>query len=137
MSGSPVWSWSEDRLADPPSQDFRPLAVAADVVVAGSLSGSVTGLDAASGRELWRRQPHDASVAFGLAAGGHTAYVPYVSGVIVALDVDQGRERWRFGGRSQGFRWAPLVRGAELFLSGASAGFLAIRDDDASERGQS
>jgi outer membrane protein assembly factor BamB len=106
-------------------EDFRPLIVARQTLVAGSLSGEIVAYDLATRRERWRTWPMETSVAFGLTADGDDVYVPYLSGHMVALRLEDGRERWRTGGRADGFRWKPVVRGAHVLAGGAGAGLVA------------
>jgi outer membrane protein assembly factor BamB len=110
------------------AEDFRPLGVVGDRVVAGSLRGEIVAYDLASRRSVWRAWPVDASVAFGLTTTAGAVYVPYVSGHLVELDPDDGQERWRVGGWDAGFRWAPAVAGPTVFASGAGAGLVAFQD---------
>jgi outer membrane protein assembly factor BamB len=79
------------------AQDFRPVARAADTLVAGSLTGQVVAYDLGTRQQRWRVAPVAASVAFGLAADRTVVYVPYLSGDLVALDMRDGSERWRTG----------------------------------------
>ncbi|MEO8483885.1 MAG: PQQ-binding-like beta-propeller repeat protein [Acidobacteriota bacterium] len=125
-SGSPSWTVSDAR-ARAPVEDFRPLASGGGMLVAGSLTGELVAYDLATRRERWRAWPVQASIAFGLGLEQHTVWVPYVSGHVVGLDLATGRQRWRFGDAGEGFRWLPLVRGADVFLSGAAGGLVALR----------
>jgi outer membrane protein assembly factor BamB len=87
----------------------------------------VIAYDLLTRRERWRAWPEEASVAFSLVADNGLVYVPFVSGQVIALDARDGRERWRLGGPAEGFRWAPVIAGPRLFLSGAAAGIVALR----------
>jgi outer membrane protein assembly factor BamB len=109
-------------------EDFRPLAVIGDVLVAGSLTGELTAYDVESGHRRWTAWPVEASVAFGMAAGRRTVYVPYISGVLVAVDVRDGRERWRIGSSGAGFRWPPAVDGSTILACGSTAGLVAFEE---------
>ncbi len=111
-----VWPGIE-RLAD--QQDFRPLAVAGPLVIAGSLSGEVVAHEAASGRVVWRRAPTIASVAFDMVAQDGVVFVPYFSNQIVALRARDGLELWRIGGGASQLRWVPYVDGPRVFASGS------------------
>jgi len=118
-SGEPLWVWPRvERLGD--EQDYRPLAVSAGTVLAGSMSGEVVAHDLASRRILWRRTPSLASVAFGIVARDGVVYVPNFSNQIVALRVSNGDELWRLGGAASQFRWVPHVEGPLLLASGST-----------------
>jgi outer membrane protein assembly factor BamB len=115
-----------------PVEDFRPLATGGNTMVVGSLTGEVIAYDLATRVERWRAWPVQASIAFGLGLEDQTVWVPYVSGHVVGLDLKTGRQRWRFGDSGEGFRWLPLVRGAGVFLSGATGGLVAFRSGEGS-----
>lgn len=121
LSGRGVWSLPPPRI----EPDFRSLACAGGVLMAGSLSGDVVAYELATGQERWRSRPVLASVAFALSAGECEVLVPYVSGTLVALAITDGVERWRRGGSGAGFRWPPRVDGRHLFLAGSTTGFHA------------
>jgi outer membrane protein assembly factor BamB len=127
VSGEVVWELPRvEHLGD--EQDYRPLATSGRVVVAGSLSGQVVAYDTITRRELWRRTPLFASVAFAIAAHDGVVYVPYFSNRLVALRLRDGAELWRLGGGASQFRWPPLVDGPYLFASGTQV-LSAFRHD--------
>jgi outer membrane protein assembly factor BamB len=107
--------------------DFRPLALAGPLLIAGSLTGEVAAYDLATRRERWRRVPVTASIVFGIAADAHTVYVPYLAGPLIALDAGRGIERWRTDPDASGFSWKPLVVAGRLLAASSSAGFFAFR----------
>jgi outer membrane protein assembly factor BamB len=113
---------------DAVSQDFRALAWAGRgrVLIAGSLTGVVVAVDAATGVERWRRRPIAASVGFALTIDDGTVYVPYLSGPLVALDVSSGEERWRTAA-DPGFSWAPAVFSDRVYAAGSKGFFAFIR----------
>jgi outer membrane protein assembly factor BamB len=133
-TGTHEWSQPAEPSGGEAGADFRPVVAVSGVVIAGSLSGAVAAFEPGTGREIWRRQPSDASVAFALGAGPRSVYVPYVSGLVVALDAADGREQWRTGGHAAGFRWPPAIDKGLLFLAGASSGFVCIRQRAERER---
>lgn len=115
--------------------DYRALAVAGDIVVAGSSSGIVTAYDLETRKALWQSDGNYwGSTAFGLAADERFAYVPYLGGTLIALDMRTGEERWRFGNSAQGFIWAPAAMGGRIFASGSYAGFYALAAPATPER---
>ena len=130
-TGEVAWVIAEPaRRADGHSnggQDFRPLAHAGPLLVAGSLSGEIAAYDVATRRLRWRTAPVPASVAFGLAADSVLAYVPLLSGHLLVVEVRTGRERWRLGGGTDGFTWTPLVTDSAVYVAGSESGFLAFR----------
>jgi outer membrane protein assembly factor BamB len=112
---------------DAVSQDFRALAWAdrGRVLIAGSLTGVVVSVDAATGVERWRRRPVAASVGFALTLEDGTLYVPYLSGPLVALDASSGTERWRTPAEP-GFSWAPAAFADRVYAAGSRKGFFAF-----------
>jgi outer membrane protein assembly factor BamB len=112
---------------DAVSQDFRALAWTdrGRVLIAGSLTGVVVSVDAATGVERWRRRPIAASAGFTLTIEDGTVYVPYLSGPLVALDASTGVERWRTSS-DPGFSWAPAVFGHRVYAAGSRTGFFAF-----------
>lgn len=128
-SGVVRWAVADTR-SRAPVEDFRPLAMGGGSLVVGSLTGEVIAYDLATRVERWRAWPVQASIAFGLGLEGQTVWVPYVSGHVVGLDLKTGRQRGRFGDLGEGFRWLPLVRGADVFLSGATGGLVALRSGE-------
>ncbi|MCC7010000.1 MAG: PQQ-binding-like beta-propeller repeat protein [Acidobacteria bacterium] len=127
-SGRGLWHWpAVDRRVMPIAAgvDYRPLARAGRVLVAGSLSGVITAYDLLTGRQRWQRLPHASSVAFGMTAGTRTVLVPHLAGPLVALDPDDGRERGRTQPADGQFGWAPAVSGALAFAA-SSSGYVAF-----------
>jgi outer membrane protein assembly factor BamB len=121
--GRSRWTWpAVPRLAALQEQDFRPLVVSGRLVLAGSLSGEIVAHDLVTRRVVWRREPVHASVSLtGMVARDDVLFVPYFSGHLVALRVGDGSELWRLGGDHAQFRWAPLLAGARMFLSGSES----------------
>lgn len=128
-TGQQVWVIPPlDALGGQP--DFRPLAVAGRVLVAGSLSGEVVAYDMPSRRVRWRWRPAGiapVSVAFELVARFGVVYVPYLSGRVVALRLSDGVRLWDFGSGGGSFTWVPLVESSAIYLAGAKAGLFAFR----------
>ena len=132
--GGVAWTW-RDQQGGAPAYDFRSLARAGPVLVAGSLTGQVVALEVATGLERWRTNPLDASVGFALTATDRSVFVPYVSGTLVCVAAETGGERWRMGRSAEGFRWAPAVAGDDVYVAGAGAGFVARRTGPGPEGG--
>lgn len=133
---SPRWTWPPvPRLAEAREQDFRPLVVSGRLVLAGSLSGEIVAHDLVTRRVVWRREPIHASVSLtGMVAKDDVLFVPYFSGHLVAMRVKDGAELWRLGGDRAQFRWAPLVVGARMFISGSES-FALFRHNGTFHRG--
>ena len=105
--------------ARPGEQDYRPLAVGGRVLVAGSLSGELTGWDIQTRRLLWRHRPGLSSVAFSLAVHHGLVLVPYLSNQLIALRLRDGRELWRLGTAAAQYRWVPHTDGSLLLATGS------------------
>jgi outer membrane protein assembly factor BamB len=133
-TGAPRWCVRPTRAAGAsfsvPDVDHRPLARVGRVLVAGSLTGAVTAYDLDTRNERWRKVPLDSSVAFGIASGRRTVYVPYFSGRLVALRASDGQERWRTRDGGWGLNWTPLPFPNGVFAAGSGAGFLALQELD-------
>jgi eukaryotic-like serine/threonine-protein kinase len=111
-----------------PAMDQRPLVAVNQLVVAGSSTGYLVGLDAATGVERWRSRADQGSAVFPLAEGGGTVYATHFGGQLVAFDAATGTVRW-IGGREHGggtFSHAPTLDGSLLFVSGYH-GLYAVR----------
>ena len=107
-------------------RDWRALAVSGSTLVAGSLSGVITGYDVRARRERWRFVLADGgSVALRLTMDRETVYVPHLGGRLVALSVADGHQRWEIGGLSDGFSWAPAIAGNVAYAA-ARAGLFAL-----------
>ena len=106
-------------------QDHRALATTMGTLIAGSLTGMVTAYDVRNGRQRWSTTPMGASAGFVVGAQGETAFVPFLSGDLLALDLRTGRERWRLGGAAVGIVRPPLLIGNQLYMSGATGGYLS------------
>ena len=77
--------------------DTRKLALVGNVLVVGSLSGILVGLDAQTGTERWRhaRMVYPAGTSIG--ADASTAYITDSGGGLHAIDAATGIDRWTFG----------------------------------------
>ena len=125
-SGAPRWVLhAATKPASGP--EFRALAAAGDVLIAGSLGGRVTAYDLATRQERWSRTPVTASIVFGFATDSRRVYVPYLAGQLVALDIGSGAELWRTDPALSGFSWRPLIATGRLLAASSGAGFFAFR----------
>jgi len=109
-----------------PERDFRALAAAGDLLVAGSLSGYVIAYDMGSRKERWHSSTAAyGSVALSLAQDEQAIYVPYMGGRMVALDISTGKERWTTDVVLGRIFWPPAISGNRLFASGETS-FMAL-----------
>jgi len=117
--GSVRWTVGAPETAEGSVRDFRPLVCSRDLVVAGSLSGSVTAYDAGTRRRLWESAMlRLGSVGPAFAASAATVYVPFVSGRLVAFDLQTGAVRWVTAPAQGAFRWAPVVADRAVYAAG-------------------
>lgn len=86
-----------------------------DQVTVASSNGLLTGLEAATGRELWRADL-GGKLAAGVGGDGRLTAVVTQSNQLVALE--QGRELWRLTLKAQAFT-APFVAGGRIFVLAA------------------
>lgn len=115
-----------------PDRDFRPLTLAGNLLVAGSLTGQIIAYDLSTRAEQWRFTAiRLGSTAFHIAAQDDVVYLPFANGQLVAISAVDGHERWRIGDWTSGFLWPPVVRGNTLFLAGGGDGMSAVRDTSA------
>lgn len=124
-SGQVVWRSPPGLPTESSRVDFRALTACGPKLFSGSLSGAVTRLDRASGREVWKNDAHRSSVAFGLACDEHYVYVPLVSGRLVGLEVATGRDAWVIGEGGAGFEWPVTTSGGRAYAAG-SGGYVAL-----------
>jgi len=112
-----------------PENDQRPLAVRAAVLVAGSTTGYLTAVDAATGQERWRATANLGSAVYPLVAGDSSVYVTHLGGQLAALDLRTGRTRWVAGNTRSGgdFTLSPAVDGRHLYVGGPG-GYYAFRE---------
>ncbi|MCU0255835.1 MAG: PQQ-like beta-propeller repeat protein [Vicinamibacterales bacterium] len=99
-TGAPAWRFAPETGHGPGHYLGE---VAEGVVYAGSPSGHLYAVDAASGRERWRTEVapgtvasvHEPAVEGGLVVAGYLTFGPAPAGGLVALDASDGRPRWR------------------------------------------
>lgn len=123
--------WMADRVSPPTSFDVdqRPLAVAGEVVVAASTTGTIVGLSAATGTERWRWTDRAAATTFAdITADGPDVFVTGDSGELFVSDAATGAIRWRYrpGANGSGFASAPVADSDRLFIA-VPNGFFALR----------
>jgi outer membrane protein assembly factor BamB len=91
------------------------VAIADGTVYTGTSDGQfVQAVDAASGRELWKKE-HVGLVWASPAVAGEVLYVATTRGPIVAYDRATGAERWRVSLPAGSFS-SPVIAGNRLFL---------------------
>ena len=120
---TPVVGARQAWLAHVPAINF-PLQVHASgtQVLVASSDGTVTALDAATGRELSRASV-GAELSAGVGSDGRVAAVVTRANQVVALE--NGRELWRYRLPTQSYT-APLVAGGRVFVLGADRSLTAL-----------
>ena len=106
--------------------DFRPLARAGDLLLAGSLNGDVVAYDLRTLQLRWRKEPEEGSVSFEISSDSESVFVPFASGSVIAFDVRDGSVQWRRGGSSSGYIWPPIVSGGKIYFAGSQSGLSAF-----------
>jgi eukaryotic-like serine/threonine-protein kinase len=130
-TGATVWVAPRIHQLPPAGgwNDLRRVAVAGDVVVVGSSTGTVVGYDAATGAERWRASPvSEISVSSPPATDDSSAYVNFAAD-LVALDARSGAVRWETGlvpGIGGEYWPTPAIDGDRLYVGGVH-GFYALR----------
>ena len=119
------------RIGNPiisPDRDFRGLAVSGQLLVSGSLTGTIVAYDLATRTERWRHLAERlGSVMFRIEASNEVVYVPFAGGTLVALRADDGIEQWRVGDWMASLLWPPAFWNDLIIVSGAVDGFSAFR----------
>jgi outer membrane protein assembly factor BamB len=109
------------------SDDVRPIILAGNVLVAGSLAHYLTGYDPATGRQLWEADGGQGSAGNPMASDGGTDFEPYNSGTLGAFDGATGAKRWLRSAPNKGwFMSYPLVAGAVVYAP-STRGLVAIK----------
>ncbi len=118
-------AWSAPQLSnlpgDPgsPQMDLRPLAADAGIVVIGSTTSYVVGLEAATGNELWRNSPQRGSIIFPIAVAAGAAYTVGGALELTSFDLLAGQLRWRRGGEGdETYTARPVVDGDRIYVGG-------------------
>ena len=107
IGGTVAWQAKVDRIAFPLIVTARP-----DAFYVGGSDGSVLGLDAGTGRELWRASA-GAPLSAGVGSDGRYSSVVTRDNVLVVFDA--GRELWRKTLPARVLT-APLVAGERVFV---------------------
>jgi outer membrane protein assembly factor BamB len=94
-SGALRWTAPATGEAAVRQRDERPITISNGVVVAGSATGIVVGVDLATGGELWRTPPDDlTSMIDGLASDAGQVVGVTQSGWALAFDSRTGARQW-------------------------------------------
>lgn len=130
-SGESLWSAPQltgvpEGIHGNPYMDWRPLAASAGVVVAGSTTGWVVGLDLEAGTELWRRNPQRGSIFHPIAADNRSAYLVDGGLGLIAMDLATGTILWARAGEGTLHTARPVVDGDRIFVGGPDH-FSALR----------
>ena len=106
-----------------PSEDHRSLALVGTTVIATSLYNAVEGLDAATGRTLWRTTPDLGGTVAPVATGTNFAVIQFLGGQLACVRSTDGAVLWKYTGfQPYGeFPAAPTVQGDTVFAPGRSA----------------
>jgi outer membrane protein assembly factor BamB len=126
ISGQPAWSAPqlaglEDDNGGSPEMDWRPVAGGKDVIVAGSTTSWVLGLDAATGDERWRNSIGRGAIIFPIAVAGGAAYVVGGGLELVSFDLFAGKVRWVRGrDGSSSYIARPVLDGDVIYIGGPS-----------------
>ena len=103
-------------------------AITSGVACVAANNVALCGLDAASGRTLWRQTIPGGSITWSLAAAGGTVYIVGNDGVLYALRALNGAIRWKVGGV---FGGPSLANGAIYIASSlGNAPLYALRATD-------
>ena len=130
--------WTAPRLSGLPSgtggspdNDDRPLVVVGDLVIAGSTTGWLVGLDARTGAERWRATANRGSAVFPLSSDGAMVFVTHLGGQLAAVRASSGAVAWYAGDNRTGigeFSMTPAIDGGRLYIAGRN-GYYALRKD--------
>jgi outer membrane protein assembly factor BamB len=123
-----LWSASVGEAGD---FAFAPALVGESLYTA-SHGGSVTRLNAASGKEQWRVDL-GVSLSAGVGANERTVVVASDRGDVFALDADTGKPRWRARVSSEVLA-SPRVAGSLVVVRSADSRVYAFGEDDGKRR---
>jgi outer membrane protein assembly factor BamB len=127
--------WSAPQLSGLPpgtpgstDADYRPIVASQGIIIAGSSTGYLVGLDAQSGTERWRATANRGSATYLLAADSDAVYVTYSGLQLGSFAVATGVLRWLAGDNPDGgdFYQTPTPDADKVYVSGV-AGFYALR----------
>jgi outer membrane protein assembly factor BamB len=108
----------------PPYNDTRHLAVSGDKVIATSNHVIIAGLDALTGRELWKRSFTGGS-PWWPSADGEALYVGI--GPLLSLKVGDGATRWEFRLTPRTDSWIGFAVDGDRLYATELNGFYALR----------
>ncbi len=107
--------------------DMRPIILAGNILVAGSLANYLTGYDPATGRQLWETDGGQGSAGNPMATDSVTVFAPFNNGVLGAFDVVTGAKRWLRSAPVRGhFTSHPLVTDVAIYAP-SDRGLIALR----------
>jgi len=108
-------------------EDFRPVVVVDDVLIAGSLAGRVSAYSLPSTIQSWDYIDRElGGVAYGMTSDSRFVYVPFTGGRIVAMDPSTGRVRWQSSQDAGSLTWPPAVT-ADWVYAASSSALVALR----------
>jgi outer membrane protein assembly factor BamB len=122
LSGEPAWSAPQLENvgeAGSPQMDLRHLAAGEGMVVIGSTTSWVVGLDAVTGAEKWRNSPQRGSIVAPIAVLGGAAYTVGGALELTSFDLLTGSVRWQRGSDAkEPYTARPAVDGDRIYIGG-------------------
>ncbi len=112
-----------DRREDVSPQEFSTPALWSDTIYAGSSSGELLALRAATGEVRWRKKV--GAVSSRPALEGGLLYLGTEDGVLLCLDAQTGDERWRYATRGP-IAQMPLLSGSLVVVANEADQVVAL-----------
>ena len=125
-TGRKLWSAPHDAALSE-NEDLRYSRIVGSVVVVGSTSGYITGLDLNSGAMLWRTNAGRGSASDPLTADDRRVYIVHSGGQLTAIEASTGRIDWRYEEPSMSgtLFYAAIVDSLAVYAGGRT-GFFAF-----------
>jgi outer membrane protein assembly factor BamB len=99
--------------------DTRPIAGGEGVLVAGSTTSWIVGLDASTGAEKWRTSIGRGAIIFPIAIADGVVYAVGGGLELISLDLATGRVRWVLGrDGSSSYTARPVLDGDNIYIGG-------------------
>jgi outer membrane protein assembly factor BamB len=130
-SPKPVRALWSSSVGDANRYIFFP-AIVGDAVYATDRDGTVTRIDAKSGRRVWSA-PSEKALSGGVGADSRTVAVATEEGEVVALDAEKGAVRWRARVSSE-VQAAPTVAAGLVLVRSIDSRVFAFGEDDGKRR---
>jgi outer membrane protein assembly factor BamB len=125
--GTGALLWTTDFVAD---AVLTTVALADGRAFFGSRDGGVYGVDARTGRRIWRFETGSPVLSSAAAAGGRI-YAASEAGVVFCLDAGTGRELWRYDSSQLAFSdgrvvGSPAIANGRLYLGSMNSLFFCL-----------